>query len=228
MTNHAATQPHLWRFIRLGEAALLVESSLDDVAAANRHVLALTRCVDDAPITGVQSFVPAINSVLIRFDPLRLTSREIERMVNEYSTSAPLSALSASAPERIVTIPVRYGGEHGPDLDEAARTLGLSPDEVITEHTAQAYRVLMIGFAPGFPYIGFLPARLTLPRRATPRTAVAAGSVAIAAGMTGIYPARLPGGWRLIGRTDTVMFDFYRDPPSLLRAGDGVQFVAIS
>jgi inhibitor of KinA len=114
----------------------------------------------------------------------------------------------------------------GPDLADAARLLGLSIEELIRQHTAQPWRVLMIGFAPGFPYIGPLPATLTLPRRATPRPAVPAGSVALAAGFTGIYPACLPGGWHLIGQTNVVLFDPHRTPPALLQPGDRVQFVA--
>jgi inhibitor of KinA len=125
----------------------------------------------------------------------------------------------------VIEIAVRYGGADGPDLLDVALQLDLTPDQVVALHTGQPYRVVMLGFAPGFPYIGPLPAALMLPRRATPRTAVPAGSVAIAAGMTGVYPQRLPGGWHLIGRTYAVLFDPHRSPPSLLQAGDQVQFV---
>ncbi|GIV83440.1 MAG: allophanate hydrolase [Candidatus Roseilinea sp.] len=204
----------------MGEAALLIECTLDDIAEANAHALALTRVLPTEwhPL-------PAIRSVLVRFDPLRYTQDEVQAYVQDALAHATPGALP---PGRQVTIPVRYGGEDGPDLEDAARQLGLAPDELIAQHTARPWRVLMIGFAPGFPYIGPLPASLTLPRRDTPRAAVPAGSVAIAAGMTGIYPSQLPGGWHLIGRTEVTLFDPAREPPTFLQAGDHVQFVAIA
>lgn len=206
-----------WRIRPMGEAALLIECTLDDVAAANAHALALAEA-----LPAEWHPLPAIRSVLIRFDPLRDAYDEVQSRVRRALAGIAPHALPAG---RQVTIPVRYGGEHGPDLEDAAHWLGLAPDELIARHTAQPWRVMMIGFAPGFPYIGPLPASLTLPRRATPRAAVPAGSVAIAAGMTGIYPSQLPGGWHLIGRTEVVLFDPTREPPALLQPGDRVQFV---
>jgi KipI family sensor histidine kinase inhibitor len=208
-----------WRILPMGEAAVLAECTLDDVAAANAQALALARALQPE-----FDILPAIRSVLIRFDPLRWMVDEVAaRIRRQVDQLAP----AAQAGGQTVVVPVRYGGEHGPDLDDAAQALGLSADALVAQHTAQAWRVLMIGFAPGFPYIGPLPASLTLSRRATPRPTVPAGSVAIAAGFTGIYPARLPGGWHLIGRTDLTLFDPMRQPPTLLQAGDRVQFVAV-
>jgi KipI family sensor histidine kinase inhibitor len=128
---------------------------------------------------------------------------------------------------RIVTIEVVYGGEDGVDLPHVARSCGLTPDEVVALHTAGPMPVRMIGFMPGFPYVGGLPPALWLPRRIEPRVAVPAGSVALANDQTGIYPARSPGGWHIIGRTDARLFDPWSDPPSLLKPGDLVQFVAM-
>jgi inhibitor of KinA len=130
-------------------------------------------------------------------------------------------------PARVIDVPVTYGGAAGPDLDKVATALGLAPAELVAIHTAEVYRVMMIGFTPGFPYIGPLPDRLQVPRLTTPRAAVPAGSVAIAAGLTGIYPARLPGGWHLIGRTDLLLFDPAATPPATLEPGDGVRFVPL-
>lgn len=124
-------------------------------------------------------------------------------------------------------IPVRYGGEMGPDLETAAQALGMMPDQLIALHTSQPWRVLLLGFAPGFAYLGPLPMALHLPRRATPRARVPAGSVALANGLTGIYPSELPGGWHLIGRTDHQLFDPHCEPPARLQPGDAVQFVAL-
>lgn len=127
---------------------------------------------------------------------------------------------------RTVDIPVCYGGEYGPDLDAAAAELGLTPDEVTQRHAAGAYRVAMIGFAPGFPYLLGLDPSIALPRHATPRVRVEAGSVGIGGAQTGIYPRPSPGGWRIIGRTPVSLFDPRQDPPALLGPGDRIRFVA--
>ncbi|WP_154586714.1 5-oxoprolinase subunit PxpB, partial [Bordetella pertussis] len=124
-------------------------------------------------------------------------------------------------------IPVCYGGEHGPDLEEAARAAGLTPEALVALHGAPGSMVYMLGFAPGHSYIGVHDARLDLPRRATPRTAVPAGSVAIANRQTVIYPARLPGGWNIIGATPLNLFDPGREPAALLQPGDRIRFVPI-
>ncbi|MCL6509680.1 MAG: 5-oxoprolinase subunit PxpB [Anaerolineae bacterium] len=208
-----------WRILPMGEAAVLAECMLDDVAAANAQALALACALQ----LGFD-ILPAIRSVLVRFDPLLWTVDEVAAHIRQQIDQL---VPTAQADGQTVVVPVRYGGEHGPDLDDAAQSLGLSAEALVMQHTAQAWRVLMIGFAPGFPYIGPLPASLTLSRRATPRPTVPAGSVAIAAGFTGIYPARLPGGWHLIGRTDLTLFDPMRQLPTLLQAGDRVQFVAV-
>ncbi len=209
-----------WRIHPMGEAALLIECTLDDVASANAHALALAKA-----LPAELHPLPAIRSVLVRFDPLRHAQDDVQARIRGALTEASPNALPLG---QQVTIPVRYGGGEGPDLEDAARRLGLAPDELIAQHTARPWRVLMIGFAPGFPYIGPLPASLTLPRRATPRAIVPAGSVAIAAGMTGIYPSQLPGGWHLIGRTEVMLFDPACEPPAFLQPGDYVQFVAIT
>jgi KipI family sensor histidine kinase inhibitor len=212
-----------WRWLPFGEAALLLEAS-PVTALTNRFVLALSEQLSSAPPPGLIAAVPAIHSLLLSFDPLLLSAAQLRAQL------APLLDQLAPTPEqpaRVLSLSVRYGGADGPDLDEVAQTLGISPAAVVALHCAQVYRVLMLGFAPGFPYLGPLPEPLQqLPRRATPRKAVPPGSVAIAAGMSGIYPARLPGGWHLIGRTESVMFDPRADPPALLAAGDGVRFVA--
>lgn len=218
------SKPIAWRFHHLGEAGLLIEGAPAS-PLANRYALALAERLDALAIPGVEIAVPAISSLLLTFDPLLRSWDELRELAARL-----LAAVEPAAelPARVVTIPVRYGGEHGPDLAEVAAALGLRESEVVALHCAQVHRVMMVGFAPGFPYIGPLPSALELPRRATPRTAVPAGSVAIAAGLTGIYPARLPGGWHLIGRTELRMFDPAAEPPALLAAGDGVRFVPLA
>lgn len=217
-----------WTISPFGDTGLLLETADDGAGTANRAALALAAALEAAPPLGFVAAVPAIASLLVVFDPLQLSYAELEAQLRTLIAELPAaqthSPADAAPPGRVVPIPVRYGGAAGPDLQEAAATLQLTPAELIALHTAAPYRVMMIGFAPGYPYIGPLPPALHLPRRATPRAAVPAGSVAIAAGLSGIYPTQLPGGWHLIGRTDVRLFDPAADPPSLLMPGDYVQF----
>jgi len=142
---------------------------------------------------------------------------------------AALSSAAAGAvrPGRELVIPVAYGGDFGPDLAEVAERTGLSPEKVIARHTAAEFLVYLLGFSPGFAYMGGLPAELAVPRRTVPRTSVAPGSVGMVNDQTCIYPQATPGGWNLIGRTPWALFDPAKDPPTRLRAGDRVRFRAI-
>ena len=212
-----------WSFYIFGEAGLLVEA-LPAATEANLAVQGLARALDALALAGVASVIPAVHTLLIGFDPLVLDAGALRRHVERLIAGLDSTTI---APPRKVEIAVRYGGEDGPDLEEVAARLGLAPHEVVVAHCEVVHHVLMIGFAPGYPYLGGLPPRLHLPRRATPRKAVPAGSVAIAAGMTGIYPARLPGGWHLIGRTEQLLFDPQAERPCLLEPGDHVSFVAL-
>jgi KipI family sensor histidine kinase inhibitor len=164
---------------------------------------------------------PGDGSLLVRFDPERLDPDSVGAHVRFL---LPRISAVPEPPARIVTIPVRYGGRDGPDLDDVARLTGLPPDEVIARHAGGRYDVRFLGFTPGFAYLGPLDPSLGCPRLDRPRRAVPAGSVAIASDQTAVYPASTPGGWRLIGRTDRVMFDPRRDPMSLLAIGDRVRF----
>ncbi|MGE5138208.1 MAG: 5-oxoprolinase subunit PxpB [Rudaea sp.] len=202
----------------MGDAALLIELGGEIDPAVNSRVHALAASLSGEP--GITSCIPAYASLLVEFDPL-FESDLRERILSALESAGPPSPFQS----RIVEIPTRYGGEFGPDLDFVAARSGLSPKEVIRLHTAEPFRVFMLGFAPGFPYAGPLPAAIVAPRLETPRPRVPAGSVAIAGRQTGIYPLESPGGWRLIGRTDLVLFDAARDPPALLRPGDYMRFV---
>ena len=197
-----------------GEASLLVE--LESAASAQ----ALAESLRAAPIEGIVGAVPGLTSLLVDFDPLAETT---ERVTSELQ--ARMDSAAAVPPiGRLRTIPVAYGGRDGPDLADVATLSGLSEDEVVTLHAAMELRVLFLGFAPGFAYLGDLPETLRVPRLATPRTRTPAGSVGIAGPMSGIYPADLPGGWRVIGRTSITLFDPHRDPPAFLAPGDSVRF----
>ena len=212
-----------------GEAALLVELGGSARARGayretNARVHALAAALEAAPPAGLGSLTPGYTSLLVQFDPLVAEPAPIAAAIRDLLHGlGPVER----PPGRVHEIPTVYGGECGPDLERVARRLGLSPTEVVSRHTAAEQSVYIIGFAPGFPYLGDLPPELALPRRSTPRERVPAGSVAIAGRQTGIYPRSTPGGWHLLGRTPLVLFDPTRDPPAYLRPGDRVRFVAI-
>jgi KipI family sensor histidine kinase inhibitor len=200
-----------------GEAALLVE------AGSASEARALAAGLRERPIAGVSVAVPGLESVLVELDPLEVQRDAVVALLEERLAGAPLETSAT----RIRTIPVVYGGEMGPDLPDVAALTGLSEAEVVARHAAAVLQVLFDGFAPGFAYLGELPPDLRVTRLDTPRTRTPAGSVAIAGSMTGVYPAMLPGGWRVIGRTPAVLFDPQREPPAYLLPGDRVRFEPI-
>ena len=190
--------------------------------AAHQAVLRAIRCL--AGVRGVLNLHPAYTSVLVDFDPRLLTHATAERLVREQWEAHRGDA----APEpRRVEVPVRYGGEFGPDLEDVARHAGLPVERVIELHAGADYLVYFVGFSTFFPYLGGLPPELATPRLSAPRKHVPQGSVAIAGAQAGIYPLSSPGGWRLIGRTPLPLFDLASEPPPLLRMGDHVRFVPV-
>jgi KipI family sensor histidine kinase inhibitor len=207
-----ATEPTIRPF---GESALLVE--LDEESAVH----ALDAALRADPIAGVTATVPGLDSLLVEYEALSTSLDDLTRAIRR-----GMHAASRAEPRRHRTIPVAYGGELGPDLDEVAGLVGLTRAEVVAAHTGRELMVLIDGFAPGFAYLGHLP--FDVPRLATPRISTPAGSVGIAGRMTGIYPADLPGGWRVIGRTSVVLFDPRRDPPAYLAPGDVVHFESVT
>ena len=208
----------------LGDSALVIDLGTAADEATSRRVRGATLRLTAATLPGVVEIVPTLTSVAIILDPAR---RDADRL--HAAIEAAIADLDAdmSPPPRVVESPVCYGGDEGPDLAVVASNAGLTAAEVVRLHTSAGHVVGMIGFVPGFPYLLGLPASLALPRRATPRTSVPAGSVAIAERQTGIYPRSGPGGWHIIGRTELAMFDHRRDPPTLLEPGDIVRFVPV-
>ncbi|HEY4247292.1 MAG TPA: 5-oxoprolinase subunit PxpB [Lacunisphaera sp.] len=218
----------------LGDTALML--GFGDVIdeSVRRRVHVAWQVLQAAPLPAVTELVPAYTTVTLFYDPMMavqegapetgivewLTAKVRERLKNPPKTE--------KSKPRSVEIPICYGGEFGPDLGQVAKHAKLSPEEVIKRHGKADYIVYMIGFAPGFPYLGGLPKELNTPRHAKPRMNVAPGSVGIAGNQTGIYPLGTPGGWNLIGRTPLKLFVPDRDPPVLLCAGDGVRFRTIS
>lgn len=219
-------------FLPLGDRALLLEVGTRAGPDTVSKVRALADHLARLRLPGVFDLVPALCTIGIHYDPEQWRDESAkrspyERLVAHIQTALPDLATLAVSEGRVREIPVCYEADCAADLTALARTLGLSPSQVVDIHSAVEYSVYMIGFAPGFAYLGPLDERLVLPRRKTPRTRVPAGSVAIANQYTGIYPGELPGGWHLIGRTPLRLFDPSRTQPSLLEAGDRVRFSPI-
>lgn len=217
----------------LGDRALVVELDCPISELAVDFIRRVDERLASTRIPGVRECVPAFCSLTVHYDAAAAVGAAREALAFDVLRSA-IEAIVAdiepasSAQRAVVEIPVCYGGDHGEDLVALALGRGLSADEFIAIHSAATYFVGMIGFLPGFPYLGGLDERLVTPRRATPRTEVPAGSVAIGGNQTGVYPLASPGGWHLIGRTPTRLFDVRREPSSLLRVGDRVRFIAIT
>jgi KipI family sensor histidine kinase inhibitor len=213
------------RLLVAGDSALVVEFGDEISEEVNRKVHALSYALEKNPLPGLGEAVPAYRSLLVHYDPLCLSWDEVKASVTDILQKCEEITL----PEpRVIEVPVVYGGEFGPDIEFVAEHNGLSVEEVVRIHSAATYLVYMLGFSPGFAYLGGMPEAIATPRLETPRTLVPAGSVGVAGEQTGIYPIATPGGWRLIGRTPLKLFDPQRDPPTLLRPGDTVRFVPVS
>ncbi len=208
----------------LGDSALLVKFGDEIDLRLNRRVHALAALLGSAPLDGVGESVPAYASLLVHYDPLQLDYAEVAEWVGGFLDQVEATA---ARPAGQIEVPVHYGGQSGPDLEAVAALHKLSPAEVIRLHTSRTYTVYMMGFTPGFPYLGTLDPRLVTPRLETPRTLVPAGTVAIAGQQSGIYPLASPGGWRLLGRTPLPLFDLSSEQPFLFAPGDEVHFVPL-
>ena len=226
------------KIVSFGESALLIEFGKGIDPEIHRRVQAVTEYLDAYSLPGVIEYVSAFSSVTIFYDPLAVKKMHMGSM-----TEAPLSfeILAALVTEmltklgngvnhtpRVVEIPVCYGGEFGPDLEYVAEYNQLSAEEVIRIHAGGQYLVYMIGFAPGFPYLGGMPEAIAAPRRQSPRMSIPAGTVGIAGMQTGVYPIATPGGWQLIGKTPLALFRPDENPPTLLQSGDHIRFYPIS
>ena len=208
------------RLREAGDSALLLELDGGIDPAINARAIAIAAAIRNEAIAGVRDVVSTYHSVAVYFDPLLLD------IVRVRAAIAQASGATASAERgRIVEVPVMYGGDAGPDLADVATFAGVRPQDVIARHAGTVYRVYMLGFLPGFAYLGSVPPEIAMPRRATPRMRVAAGSVGIAGPQTAVYPRASPGGWQIIGRTPLRVFDPNRTPPVIFAPGDSVRFV---
>ena len=207
-----------------GDSALLVEFEERIDPEVNARTIACAAAIDAARCAGVRDVVPTYRSVAVYFDPLRTDTDALVACLEQAAANPPGAASAAEEPVRI---PVCYGGDLGPDLPGVAAFAGLPEEEVVRLHAGGLYRVFMLGFVPGFAYLGVVDPRIAMARRASPRVRVPIGSVGIAGVQTGVYSAETPGGWQLIGRTPLKPFDAAREKPFLMKAGDAVQFVRI-
>jgi inhibitor of KinA len=215
-------EPHI---LLCGDTGISVEFGNAINLAVNRRVQHLLGRLASRQPPGILGLNPTYRSLFIQYDPWQCSFEHLLLAVEEALAAAEeTSATDAS----LIEIPVCYGGEFGPDLEDVASIHGLRPEEVIGLHCAAVYYVYMIGFTPGFPYLGGLDERLYTPRKKTPRKLVPAGSVAVADRQTGIYPIDSPGGWQLIGKTPLTLFDLERADPFYLHAGDSVRFKPIT
>ena len=213
------------RVIPLGDQGLTVEFGETIDIQTNELVLAFAAAVERVTIPGVMEVVPTYCSATIYFNLRRTDADAVTAHLRLLLDTVSPAINPARTTHRI---PVCYGGEWGPDLVDVAEGAGLTPSDVLTLHASVLYHVYMVGFSPGFPYLGTVPDRIAAPRVPTPRKQVAAGSVGIAGSQTGIYPHASPGGWRIIGRTPIRLFDLTRPQPFLVAAGDQVQFFPIN
>jgi len=214
------------RYLPFGDSALVVEFGEAISLEANSKVAALNGAILKAEIQGVEELVSTYRSLLVRYNPLKTTYEQLAFRIKD--TEKTLKELTAEVKGRKIIIPVVYGGEYGPDLAYVAQYHKLSKKQVVKLHSEREYRVYMIGFVAGFPYLGEVPDEIATPRLETPRLKVPTGSVGIAEKQTGIYPCEAPGGWQIIGRTPLKLFNPLQQPPALLKPGDNVKFKPIS
>lgn len=222
-----------WRIAPQGDRCLMVEFGQKVDRETNLRARALAQYLDDHPLPGVLDVVPAFTTVAIHYRPEAFVEPAgnglpYDRLAERVEQVLQAGVERKAPAQRRVEIPVCYGGDFGPDLEEIARARKVTPDELIAIHSQSPHEVYMLGFAPGFPYIAGLDERLAMPRRATPRLKIPLGTIAIAGGQSVVYTLETPGGWNLIGRTPLRVFTPETDPPCLLRAGDAVHFVPIT
>src|SRR6266852_1026583 len=211
------------RILPSGDSAITVEFSRNIDDAANRRVLALDRVLAREPVTGITETVPTYRSLLVHYDPVQIDFHALgETLLAKAQQPVP-----AATKTRRWRIPVAYGGEHGIDLEDVAKTLKTTPDDIVARHVAGDYRVAMIGFTPGWSYLSGLEKFLHMPRRKNPRLLTPAGTISIGGVQTGVQCLAGPSGWHLLGRTAVRTYQLHRDPTFLLEPGDAVTFSAV-
>lgn len=212
-------------YLPAGDQTLIVELGDEINLDINRRVHMLTKAVQQTSIQGIVDIIPTYKSILIQYDILQTNLEDLQKHLMNVDESLDATVREKT---RIIHLPTLYTGDYGPDLAFVAEHAGLTIEEAVHLHSSSNYPVYMMGFTPGFPYLGGLSKTLATPRLKTPRVTIPAGSVGIAENQTGVYPVASPGGWQIIGRTPLLLFDPNQIPPSVINAGDYVKFVPIS
>lgn len=213
------------KILTAGDSALLIEFEQKIAPETNAQITAFVHLLKEQHIEGVTDLIPAFASLLINYDPRVIGYKDLKARIEEL---LKIEVSEEASEARVFEIPVCYGGEYGPDIANIAENAGLSEQEVIDIHCSKDYLIYMLGFLPGFVYLGGLDERIHTPRLANPRISIPAGSVGIAASQTGIYPLNSPGGWQLLGMTPVKTYDPERETPILVEAGDYIRFVPVT
>lgn len=212
------------KFLTAGDSAIVMEFGDTIEKEINAKIAAVVENLKKKNIDGILDILPTYRSILINYDPVKISYGEMVETLNGLSKS---DKAKESDEVRLIEIPTLYGKEYGPDIDFVAENANLSVDEVIKIHSGTDYLVYMMGFIPGFTYLGGLDPRIATPRLKSPRLKIEPGSVGIAGSQTGMYPLESPGGWQLIGRTPLKLFDDTKEPPVFIQAGDYIRYVSI-
>ena len=213
------------KYLPAGDKAIVMEFGNEISKEINAKIRNLVKFADEAKIEGIEEILPTYRSIQIMYNPLKIDYFDLVRNLEMLSSKTVEGKKEII---KIVEIPTLYGGEYGPDINFVAEHNNITTDEVIEIHTGTDYLVYMLGFTPGFTYLGGMSEKISTPRLASPRAKIPAGSVGIAGSQTGMYPSETPGGWQLIGRTPVKLYDPKKEPPVLLSAGDYVRYVSIS
>ena len=213
------------KYLSAGDKAVVMEFGNEISKDINAKIRNVVKSVEEANIDGIVELLPTYRSLMIMYDPLKIEYSELILTLDSMSSK---QVDNEEEKIKIVEFPTVYGGEYGPDINFVAEHNNIAVDEVIKIHTGTDYLVYMMGFTPGFTYLGGMSDKIVTPRLASPRTKIPAGSVGIAGAQTGMYPSETPGGWQLIGRTPLKLYDSDKEPPVMLSAGDYVRYVSVS
>jgi len=213
------------KYLPAGDKALLMEFGNEIAKDINAKIRNVVRFLDEANLEGIEEILPTYRSIMIMYDPIKMQYDELVKLLEIFSNK---TAEGEKEIIKIVEIPTLYGGEYGPDINFVAEHNNITTDEVIKIHTGTDYLVYMLGFTPGFTYLGGMSEKISTPRLSSPRKKIPAGSVGIAGSQTGMYPSETPGGWQLIGRTPLKLYNPENEPPVMLSAGDYVRYVSIT